>query len=450
MENNFKHIINNHESAVNPMLFDNIIAIRNQRKRKRIYFYWGITISAAVLFAFSAYALNHPYASSNSTPIATQKVAQNNETATIKYTTNQSQPVSNPTQTTAPTSEATTASTTSKSPQTSPFNNHSLALKVAPTKQKKAIPTDYPKMPPSFSKEMSKDMAAKVSSPSVIFAKDRLASKTLRPLPNSMAPALTLPNPNIFYSCPNNDCYAFTGRKRKGQSKFFIDLLGSPDYVKANMGAKSTEFNSYVKERLETEDFYTAYSAQFGLGVETGVGIIFRTGINLSRYETRFRKSDPNFKKVTIEQIFDANGNLIGTQTVTTYGSLDIQHYNRHQYIDIPLTIGITTSGRKIDFGINAGLQFNISTESTGRFIGLDHQTTNFTLYKTSSKPAYRTRISTQPIANVTMAYEINDHLDIIVAPHFKITPKSITTKDYPIDEQLMTAGLWIGGRYRW
>ncbi len=267
------------------------------------------------------------------------------------------------------------------------------------------------------------------------------------PLPTLLPTALLASQPKI--TVPNNDCYAFTGRNRNGNSTLFVDALGSPDYVKRNITAKSAEFATYKKNRIETENYEFSYSAQLGIGLETGAGIVIRSGLNYSQYESRFRKSDPDFKKVTIEQIFDNNGNHIRSDTITTYGTLDIQHYNTHKYMGIPLTLGYTTSGRKLDIGIHIGAQFNIQTTSTGRFLAANLQTTDFANAVNENKSAYKTKLGIQGIANVTLAYELGDHFDIILAPHVKFSPKTITQTDYSLDEKLTTTGLWIGGRIR-
>ena len=432
---NFRHRINNYESAISPNLFDNIMAERKKKQDTSVGF-WAITISVFALLAFAT--LQTSLKQESITPSSHEAPVAVNNTSTPKQLSESNTTIalieqqSSTNQTTL--SPNSTASIKKNSTKTTSTVAHSRRPKLA-----NSIPQKINYSP------IQKTNSAKTNSTAV---PNRAFTSPSIPLPTMLPTALLSERP-IINPFPNNDCYTFTGRNRNGNSKLFIDFLGSPDYVNSKLTPKSSENQNYKKSRAGTENYEFSYSGQFGIGLETGSGVVIRSGVNYSRYESRFRKSDPDFKKVSIEQIFDQQGNLIRTDTITTIGTLDIQHYNTHKYIGIPLTLGYTTSGRKLDIGVNVGAQFNIQTSSKGRFIGADLQTTDFTLFQNSNKPAYKTQIGIQGIANLTFAYEIGEHFDLILAPHVKFTPSSITTNDYPLTEKLITTGLWLGGRVR-
>ncbi len=431
---NFRHKINNFESPISPDLFDNIMAERNKKKRGFAAGFWLLGIGALALLTVTVYQ----FYGVNDTKITAAKT----------------------TTTTKPNSLETTKKlkynhqiTDLQTPATSSPN-----LTKPTSSDRKFIPKTINSTiftPKSQENNIFEESSRQTNQQSTFVKtvayspKNRVALSPSIPLPTLLPTALLAAQPTVKYGCPNNDCYAFNGRIRNGNSKLFIDLLGSPDFVNRKLSAKSSEFASYQKSRIATENYEFSYSAQLGIGLETGSGIVIRSGINYSQFESRFRKSDTDYKKVTIEQIFDNQGNPIRIDTVVTYGALDIQHYNTHKYIGIPLSLGYTTSGRKLDVGFNVGAQFNIQTTSTGRFIGTNLQTTDFAQAINGNKPAYKTKLGIQGIANITFAYEIGDHFDIILAPHVKFSPKTITTNDYPLNEKLTTTGLWIGGRIR-
>ena len=433
-----KHIINNHESAISPNLFDNIMAERNRRKKDPTVGFWLLSLSILSMLTVVSYFASTNNSSDLSATI-NEPIAANTIEPKVNLETRSIAPIVKQQTNTKENIQTNTISGKSTS-----FKKNPSALLQQPNITSKTL-TQTTEIESNSAPTLSLPLPNIIANPIIANSATALSL----PLPTLLPTALLASQPTIELPLPNNDCYTFTGRNRNGNSTFFIDFLGSPDYVKSNITAKTAEFKSYQKNRSATENYEFSYSAQFGVGLETGFGVVIRSGVNYSVYESRFHKSDPDFKKVTIEQIFDNQGNLLRIDTITTIGTLDIQHFNTHKYIGIPLTLGYTTSGRKLDIGVNLGAQFNIQTKSKGRFIGADAQTTDFTLFRNSQTPAYKTNIGLQGIANLTLAYEVTDHLDIIIAPHAKFTTKSITTKDNPLEEKLMTTGLWLGGRIR-
>jgi len=432
-----RHRINNYESAISPNLFDNIMAERNKKKQDSSIGFWMLALGTFALLAFANLQL-----SKNTIPIFTNTintpVTPHTNTPKIKLNTHAVSPIIE--------QKMEEKSLTTKTSSISLNKKHD---------NKAIVPKNHLNLSSNIDKinikktphNLSKNVASVKLTPN--FEIPKTTSTLSIPLPTLLPKALLSSQPTPQYTLPNNDCYAFSGRSRNGNSNIFIDLWGSPDYVKSNLTAKTPEYKTYPKNRTESENYEFSYSAQFGIGLETGLGVVIRSGVNYSQYESRFHTSNPDYKKVTIEQIFDNMGNPIRIDTITTIGSLDVQHYNTHKYIGVPLTLGYTTSGRKLDIGINVGAQFNINTISKGRFLGTDLQTTDFTLFQNSDKSAYKTKIGVQGIANLTFAYELGNHFDLILAPHVKLTPHSIAVKDYPITEKLMTTGLWIGTRIR-
>lgn len=250
--------------------------------------------------------------------------------------------------------------------------------------------------------------------------------------------------PKIAIERPG-DCYSFN--RTMEQISLFSDLLVSPDYITPSFEAKSKEYRNYIRQRKETEDYQLSYSTQIGLGVQTKRGLVFKVGANYSRYNTRFHKSNPSFKKIIIEQIFDNNGDFVREDTLTEIGTLDIQHFNKQEFIGIPLTVGYMTANQKLNIGFNLGVQLNIRMSTKGRIIGSDEQVSKMLISSINPNPVYKEKIGLQGIANFVLAYGLTSKFDLILSPHVKFMPKSITQETYPLRENLMTAGIWVGGR---
>ncbi len=442
MKNNISHIINSFESPVNPALFDQIIKSRNARNRKKKWGIWASFLAIFVMGTASFLFWGNP-----KPPKQTQKQP---EMATATTHLNKKNLRQQPRQ--LPLAE--------KSLSENPLAEKS-APQATPTKNRKQLAASFPKTHKSDAQNLAPRQTNVANSPNqaILPAKNTTPAESSLKLAQKRTPVAKntalLPGLVAFMEptpyqlpLPNHDCYSFNGRNRN-PSTLFLDILGSPDWVQSTLATRTRDFNSYQTTRESTEKPEFSYSAQVGIGLETGSGIVFRTGVNYSRYETKFYKKDPAFKKVTINQIFDQQGNLIKLDTITTIGTYEIQHYNKQVFIGIPLTIGYTTAGKKLDIGLNMGLQFNIKNQADGRIIGTDGQVSNLTISSTNTKPIYKSNVGIQGIANLNLALEINKHLDLIVAPHVKITPNPITTTDYPLTEKLLTTGLWVGGRIR-
>ncbi len=243
---------------------------------------------------------------------------------------------------------------------------------------------------------------------------------------------------------PDPKCATFGN----GSWSFYLDALVSPDLTFRQLQPRDPEFEEYVNTRKETESNMYAFSGALRLSMVSDKGLAFRTGINYSQINERF--SYINGSEEVIETInnYDQEGNIISTDTIIKIGTRRKITHNYFRMLDIPFLLGYELSSNKLRISVNGGAYLNLLFRQKGDFLSPDNlQPVRFDSSDPDAFPAFKQQAGLGWYGSVGFAYQAGPNLQLVVEPHFKVYPKSITRDQYGVQQRYTTTGLFIGLR---
>ncbi|HMQ47210.1 MAG TPA: hypothetical protein PKA00_06780 [Saprospiraceae bacterium] len=233
-----------------------------------------------------------------------------------------------------------------------------------------------------------------------------------------------------------------------GNWRFYVEALASPDLTFRNLEAREPAFEEYAEFRNSTEDRMYAFSAALRLAMVSEAGLTMRTGINYSQINEKFRYVNGSEERVEIKSIFDNNGNVIGTDTIVVIGTRTKVTYNQYQMLDIPFLLGYEFEMDRLSLNVNAGAYLNLLFKQEGDFLSPQSlEPVSFDSGNPDAYPAFKQQAGLGWYGSVGVVYKLNPLLDLMIEPHFKVFPKSVTRDQYGLRQNYMSTGLFIGLR---
>lgn len=224
-----------------------------------------------------------------------------------------------------------------------------------------------------------------------------------------------------------------------------VDFMVSPDLVRREIEAGSPQYRSYAEARNTTEEFRYGVSASVRYSTVAPSGLALRSGLNWSQINERFIYQNDQEERITITTEYGPTGQVIGTDTIIDYYSTRRVANNRYTAIDIPLIIGYEFQTKSpLDFSLNGGTFVNLLFTQEGEFLS---PATFEPVPFSSDHPAYRNRLGLAFFGSIGITYRISPRIDLLVEPHIKWRPQSVTVPDYVIDQRFFTSGIFIGFR---
>jgi len=233
-----------------------------------------------------------------------------------------------------------------------------------------------------------------------------------------------------------------------GSWKFHVDALISPDLAFRQLQPRDPEFEDYTNSRRETESNMYAFSGALRLSIVSDRGLALRTGINYSQINERF--SYINGSEEIIETInnYDQDGNIISTDTIVRIGTRRKITQNHYRMLDIPFLLGYEMNYNKLNVSVNGGAYLNLLFRQKGDFLSpQDMQPVRFDSGDPDAYPAFKQQAGLGWYGSVGFAYQAGPNLQLVVEPHFKIFPKSVTRDQYGVQQRYMSTGLFLGVR---
>ena len=233
-----------------------------------------------------------------------------------------------------------------------------------------------------------------------------------------------------------------------GSWSVYLDALLSPDLTFRQLQPRDPEFTEYVNTREETESNMYAFSGALRLSLVSDKGLALRTGLNFSQINERF--SYINGSEEVIETInnYDQNGNIISTDTIIKVGTRRKITQNHYRMLDIPFLLGYELSSNKLRVSVNGGAYLNLLFRQKGDFLSPhDLQPVRFDSSDPDAYPAFKQQAGLGWYGSVGFAYQVGHNLQLVVEPHFKVYPKSVTRDQYGVQQRYMTTGLFVGVR---
>lgn len=274
-------------------------------------------------------------------------------------------------------------------------------------------------------------------------------SPAVRPIREEVPPTLPVATEESIFGrlfSPDPKCANFN----KGSWSFYVDALLSPDITFRQLQPRNPEFEEYVNTREETESNMYAFSGALRLSLVSDKGWALRTGLNYSQINERF--SYINGSEEVIETInnYDQDGNIISTDTIIKVGTRRKITQNHYRMLDIPFLLGYELSSNKLKVSINGGAYLNLLFRQKGDFLSPhDLQPVRFDSSDPDAYPAFKQQAGLGWYGSVGFAYQAGPNLQLVIEPHFKIFPKSVTRDQYGVQQRYMTTGLFLGVRQR-
>jgi len=228
-----------------------------------------------------------------------------------------------------------------------------------------------------------------------------------------------------------------------------IDFMVSPDIVSRELDPISPSYADYALARDASESFRYGFSAGVRFSTTSPSGFAVRSGLNYSQINEQFAYETDQEERITVTIAYGPNGQVIGRDTVVDFVSTQRFVNNRYATVDIPLLVGYEFSaGSKFRVSLNGGTFINMLFTQNGEFLSPStFEPVAFSGDRPDTYHAFRNRLGLALYGSLGVTYSLNDQFDILVEPHFKWRPQSVTVPGYVLDQRYFTSGLFIGFR---
>ena len=232
-----------------------------------------------------------------------------------------------------------------------------------------------------------------------------------------------------------------------GKWALYLDFMASPDLTFNTLEARSSDAAEYLEKRKETETRLFAFSGGVRLSMVADNGIALRTGVNYSQINEKFTYFNGSEELTQTRNIFDSHGNVIGTDTITLTGERYKVSNNIYRTIDIPFIVGYEFDAGKFGVSVNGGAYLNLLFMPDGDF--LDPQTLEPIAIDGDNFNAFKEQVGLGYYGSLALTYQTKNGLQLLLEPHFKMFPKSVTQDTYALTQRYTSVGLFMGVRKR-
>lgn len=243
-------------------------------------------------------------------------------------------------------------------------------------------------------------------------------------------------------------CGAFNNRPTV---RFFFEMLASPDFAFRKIQSRGSNYEPYAQSRINTEQSRYNYSVGARLSAVMGNGIAIRSGVNYSTINERFEYIKENEVRVVITKKYGPNGEVTDTDTTTENYSRRLLTKNSYRTLDIPIIVGYEKQFKKMTLSANGGIYVNAHFKPKGEFLSpIDSLPVSFSAYESEQNaPVFRDKLGIGWYGSMGVSYKISPRLQVLVEPHVKMYPRSITRDEFMTDQKYLTAGVFVGIRHQ-
>ncbi|MEP7163262.1 MAG: hypothetical protein ABI741_01135 [Ferruginibacter sp.] len=241
-------------------------------------------------------------------------------------------------------------------------------------------------------------------------------------------------NPHLDIPCPEAE------KNAAGNKKYF-ELYGGPDY--AFRSITDTGNSAYMQKRKESTSFSSAFSVGLRYTRVFGNGMSFRTGINYSQINEKFKFAQGNI--VQVVYIINTNGDTTGSYTTT--GTRYKTTYNKFRTIDVPILVGYELGNGRIHANFNAGAIVNLYSWQKGDVLDTAYQPVSITTGKANSPYQFKTNVGIGFIGAISVYYKLTEKWHLFAEPYFRYNFSPASKSDLTLKQKYNTAGLRLGIR---
>ncbi len=229
----------------------------------------------------------------------------------------------------------------------------------------------------------------------------------------------------------------------KVPKSIFIDAYVSPVFSNTFFAARTPEASSYAKLRDSTEgdEVGILLGARIGYIHESGINV--RAGIAYQQIKNKFQYTVEQDEKMIIQIFRDDNGNIIGRDTTYEFGRRRLNLTNKYSTVDLPISLGYISMKNKVQIGLHVGTSLNLSFRQSGTYLDQESLVTKF-----SDKKIFEKSIGASFFGSVELQYLLVDQWGVFIEPQIRFYPKSLTSKNHPIKQNVTNFNMLTGIKY--
>lgn len=232
---------------------------------------------------------------------------------------------------------------------------------------------------------------------------------------------------------------------------WFAEVYVSPDIAFKSIENKSAT-SQYLAKKDSSERMRLGYSAGVRLVKPITDNFLLKTGLQYTQINEKFTyRTEDEVKTITVisvRTIIRGPGDTLrvtDTSTVQQVGYKTNSIKNRYRSFDIPVTVGYQFGNDNLQFGINAGVIFNISSWYQG--VILDSSMAAVPIGKGTNQ-VYKSNIGLGLYGGFSVMKRIGENTQLFFEPHFRYNLSGITNGQASYQQKFSLGGLSIGLRY--
>lgn len=230
---------------------------------------------------------------------------------------------------------------------------------------------------------------------------------------------------------------------RKGTGlRFFLEAAAGLSSSQSSLSTISNEHEELMRFYEQAFDQQVALTASLRIGAIHRSGISLRSGIEYTALKASFEFRDRN---AMIDQIFDANGGLIRTDTFYIANGQEWTSTNRYELINIPVLLGYEHRFQRWTISVSAGVGLNIALNRSGRYINEKFRAID--MNSREADQVFQDHIGISWHAGLGLQYEFAPGLSVLIEPQLIIRPDSFNQPSFPIQQRFSNYNLLIGLR---
>lgn len=238
---------------------------------------------------------------------------------------------------------------------------------------------------------------------------------------------------------------------KSGNTDWFVEVYAAPE-----LAFKSIENISatpqYLQRKDSSESMRLGYSAGIRLIKPITDNFLVKAGVQYTQINEKFTYRTENEVRTTtvisVRTIIRGPGDTLritDTSTVQQTGFKNNTIRNRYRSFDIPVTLGYQFGNDNLQFGVNAGVVFNISSWYQG--VILDSSMSAVPITKGSTS-IYKNNIGLGLYGGFSVLKKLGEDTQLFFEPYFRYNLSGITSEQASFKQRFSLGGLSIGLRY--
>ncbi len=238
---------------------------------------------------------------------------------------------------------------------------------------------------------------------------------------------------------------------KSGNTDWFVEVYAAPE-----LAFKSIENISatpqYLQRKDSSESMRLGYSAGVRLIKPITDNFLVKAGVQYTQINEKFTYRTENEVRTTtvisVRTIIRGPGDTLritDTSTVQQTGFKNNTIRNRYRSFDIPVTLGYQFGNDNLQFGVNAGVVFNISSWYQG--VILDSSMSAVPITKGSTS-IYKNNIGLGLYGGFSVLKKLGEDTQLFFEPYFRYNLSGITSEQSSFKQRFSLGGLSIGLRY--